>query len=146
MIRAAFAALGRILLLLATLVFVAALSIFVAGTFILTWPVLRLNPRDRKLKATMNLASSAMTLFTVLGEAKARDALVEALDLAAREGVMDDELDEVEPSNPASPVHEAWLAEQILDPEFRAAFLREIDTLQSHADDDGDPPDGMTPS
>lgn len=94
MIRPAFAALGRFILLLASLVFVAALSIFALGTFILTWPILRLSPRDQKLRATTNFASAAMTLFTVLGQAKAEKALVDALAMAEREGVLDEADDE----------------------------------------------------
>lgn len=86
MIRATFALLGRILLLLAGVLFVAALSIFVFGTFILTWPILRLSPRDQKLRATTNFASSAMTLFTILGQAKAEKAMIDALSLADRDG------------------------------------------------------------
>lgn len=100
MIRKAFAALGRFILLLASLAFVAALSLFVFGTFLLTWPILRLSPRDRKLRATVNLASSAMTLFTVLGEAQATKALADALAMAADEDVLNDYDDVEKPTEP----------------------------------------------
>ena len=93
MIRALFSALGRFLLFLCTLAFVAAVSLFVFGSFILTWPILRLKPRDQKLRATVNFASAAMTMFTVFGEASARRALAEALELAEQEHVLDPDPD-----------------------------------------------------
>lgn len=100
MIRSAFAALGRFILFIAGLALVVAISLFVFGSFVLTWPILRLSPRDRTLRATVNFASSAMTLFTVVGEKKATAALADALAMAADEDVFNDHDDIERPSEP----------------------------------------------
>lgn len=80
MIRTLFKGLGRFALTLATMAFLAAVSLFVLGGFLLTWPILRLSPRDRKIKATMDLAQSAMTMLTVFSQDSVEKMMAEALE------------------------------------------------------------------
>lgn len=105
MIRTLFAALGRFLLFLCGLAFVTAVSLFVFGSFMLTWPILRLSPRDRKLRATVNFASAAMTMVTIFGEASAARALTEALEMAEREQVLDNPHDDPDGDAPEEGEH-----------------------------------------
>lgn len=56
-----FSALGRFALLLATAAFLTAVSLFLVGAFLSTWPILRKSPRDARIRATADLASAAVT-------------------------------------------------------------------------------------
>lgn len=49
-LRAYFATLGRLALLLATMAFLTAAGLLVLGGFLSTYPILRVSPRDRRLK------------------------------------------------------------------------------------------------
>lgn len=91
MIRGLIAGVGKILLLLATLAFVIFLSLFVATSFFLTWPILRLSPRDRKIKAMMNLAQSVMTALSVFSEDNVKRMMAEALEETEEEPPDDEE-------------------------------------------------------
>lgn len=88
MIQTMFRAAGRIALWLATMAFLCAASLFVIGSYLLTWPLLRLSPRERRVRAIVDFASSAMAVATAFGEANARKALVNALELAEREEIL----------------------------------------------------------
>lgn len=80
MITALFRGAGKIALLLATMAFLAVISLFVVGSFILTWPVHRSSPRERKLKASMDFAQAGMTLLTAFSEGSMRKMMEEALE------------------------------------------------------------------
>lgn len=56
---------ASILLGLAGMALLTALSLLVASSFIATWPLLRLSPNDRRLRAGMNLASAVMSLLMI---------------------------------------------------------------------------------
>ena len=67
MIVSMFKGAGRIALWLATMLFLAGLSLFIFGSYILTWPILRLSPRDQRVKVLMDMAASAFSAMTVFG-------------------------------------------------------------------------------
>ncbi len=48
----------------ATLAFLTGVSLFLLGSFIATWPIMRKSPRNRRIKASMDLAAAAMTALT----------------------------------------------------------------------------------
>lgn len=54
--------LGKTILSLALLAFVAAVSLFVVGSYIVTWPVLRLPPKSRKRAAMLQAGVSLFAL------------------------------------------------------------------------------------
>lgn len=56
-----FAAIGRLLLLLASAAFITFLSLFVIGAYLATWPVLRLSPKDRRITALTGLGTAVLT-------------------------------------------------------------------------------------
>jgi len=60
--------LGRILVIFATMTFIAGISLFVVGSYLLTWPLLRLSPRDRKVQALVNAATAGFGLLTVVAK------------------------------------------------------------------------------
>lgn len=64
MIRALFKALGSLALAAAGLAFLTAVSLLVLGSFIATWPILRLSPRERRLRASVELAAAGLTLLS----------------------------------------------------------------------------------
>ena len=61
--------------MLATCAFLVAVSLFVIGSYILTWPLLRLSPRERRIRATVDFASSAMATLTAFTGDKAMTQL-----------------------------------------------------------------------
>ena len=58
--RTVFRILGQLALSLAAMTFIAAASLFVVGAFLTTWPIMRLSPRDRRVKATIDLATAGI--------------------------------------------------------------------------------------
>lgn len=100
MISAMFRTIGRLALWLASMAFLTGVSLFVIGSFLLTWPLLRLSPRDKRIRAGVDFASSAMTLLTTFS-----DRSVEAmLTQSEPEEDTDEEPDE------ESPTSTEWLA------------------------------------
>jgi hypothetical protein len=57
---------GGIIVFLLGCVILTGLSLFIVGAFCVTWPVLRLSPRDAKLRAGMDAALALATLVTVM--------------------------------------------------------------------------------
>lgn len=51
---------GKVLLLLAGMAFITGLSLFVAGAFLATWPLLRLSPQERRIGALIGLGTAVM--------------------------------------------------------------------------------------
>lgn len=80
MFRSLFKGVGKLFLLLAAMAFLALVSVFVIGSFILTWPVLRMSPRDRRLKSSMDFASSGMTMLTAFTDGSVRKAVADAME------------------------------------------------------------------
>jgi len=66
---------GSIVLSLATMAFIAATSLFVVGTFLTTWPVLRLSPRDRRVRAAIDLATAGIQLAQTFQRSASLDEL-----------------------------------------------------------------------
>lgn len=66
MIRA-FALLGKILLFLAGATLLAGVSFFVLGTYLASWPVMRISPRNRRMRVLMNLAVAGMEVARAYG-------------------------------------------------------------------------------
>lgn len=58
--------LGRVALFVASAALIVAASLFLLGSYLVTWPVLRLSPRQRHLQAGMNLAAAVMTMASVV--------------------------------------------------------------------------------
>lgn len=53
---------GKLALLLATLAVLTAAGLFILGGFLITWPVLRQNPRSARNVALVNVAAWLMAL------------------------------------------------------------------------------------
>ena len=60
MFRNTLAALGRMMLTVATMAFLAGVSLFIVGSYLMTWPILRLSPRNRRLQVATQLASAVL--------------------------------------------------------------------------------------
>jgi len=63
MIKAFAANLGRLTLLLATTAFLTAVSLFLLGSYLMTWPILRKSPRNQRIEAAVTLAQAGMALL-----------------------------------------------------------------------------------
>jgi len=66
MVAALARATGKLALLLVSLTVITGVSLLLFGSYILTWPVLRLSPRDRKVKSLVDLAAAAMAALAAL--------------------------------------------------------------------------------
>lgn len=93
MIAAMFRGLGQFALLLVSMALLVVMSLFVIGSFLLTWPLHRLSPRDRRLRASVGFASSGMTLLTAYSDGSIRKMM---------ENATEDEPEDYEP-DPAYP-------------------------------------------
>jgi hypothetical protein len=62
MIAAGFRLVGRLALLTASAALITAVSLLVLGGFLMTFPVLRLSPRDRRIKSAVDLTVAALAL------------------------------------------------------------------------------------
>ncbi len=51
---------GRFALTLATMGFLITVSLFLVASYLLTWPLLRTSPRERKLRASAEVAAAVM--------------------------------------------------------------------------------------
>lgn len=60
--------LARLILGLVGMALLAAASLFIVGAWLATWPVLRLSPRQRQLKASLDFATAGLVLAQALGE------------------------------------------------------------------------------
>lgn len=79
MIKNMFRGAGRIALWAATMAFLAAVSLLLAGSWLLTYPVLRKSPRDRKIKASMEFVSSGIALLTAFSDESVRKMMEERI-------------------------------------------------------------------
>lgn len=62
MIRALFRGLGSLAIWAASLAFITAVSLLLLGSWLATFPLLRINPRQRRLEAGMEIASAMFKL------------------------------------------------------------------------------------
>jgi hypothetical protein len=63
MIRTIFAGLGKLALAAATMAFLTAVTLLVASAFLTTFPLLRISPRERRLKAAVELAGAGLAMM-----------------------------------------------------------------------------------
>jgi hypothetical protein len=57
---------GRLAFLLVSLTVITGVSLLLLGSYVLTWPVLRLSPTNRKVKAMVDLTGAAMAALAAL--------------------------------------------------------------------------------
>jgi hypothetical protein len=62
MIRSLFIALGKLAMLAAAAAFIAGASLFILGAFLTTFPILRMSPRDRRIRAVMEMVGAGAAL------------------------------------------------------------------------------------
>jgi hypothetical protein len=68
---------GKLTLLLVSLTVITGVSLLLFGSWLLTWPVLRLSPTNRKVRSVVDLAAAAMAALAALqpeGEEDKKDA------------------------------------------------------------------------
>lgn len=58
--KALIRGLGRFALTLATMGFLITVSMFLVASYLMTWPLLRTSPRERRLRASAELAAAVM--------------------------------------------------------------------------------------
>lgn len=56
-------AFGGLVLLVAVMAFITAISLFVVGGFLVSWPILRLSPRGRRKQSVVNLGVALMAAY-----------------------------------------------------------------------------------
>ena len=66
MVAALARATGKFAFLLVSLAVISGVSLLLFGSYILTWPVLRLSPGNRKVKAMVELMGAAMAALAAL--------------------------------------------------------------------------------
>jgi hypothetical protein len=57
---------GKLTLLLVSLTVIVGVSCLLFGSYILTWPVLRLSPTNRKVRAMVDLSSAALAALAAM--------------------------------------------------------------------------------
>lgn len=66
MISGLFRGLGKLALLAASAAFLVSISLLIGGSFLMTYPLLRKSPKNRRMQATMQMASAGMLLLSTL--------------------------------------------------------------------------------
>lgn len=61
MLGSVFKGLGKLAFAAATAAFLTAVSLFLLGAFLMTWPIMRKSPRSKRIKASSDLAAAAIT-------------------------------------------------------------------------------------
>jgi hypothetical protein len=74
------AGLAKLVFALVGMALLAAAALFVVGSFLATWPVLRLPPRQRHLRAVMDLAGAVMQAVAVFGPERVSTMLEQELE------------------------------------------------------------------
>ena len=64
--KSLFRTVGNFAMLGAAMAFLIGVTLFLTGSFLITWPLHRQSPRNRKLRATMDIVAAGMTLLTAL--------------------------------------------------------------------------------
>ena len=73
MVAALARATGKFAFLLVSLAVISGVSLLLFGSYILTWPVLRLSPTNRKVKAMVDLMGAVMAALATLQPEKQQD-------------------------------------------------------------------------
>ena len=73
MVAALARATGKMAFLLVSLTVITGVSLLLFGSYVLTWPVLRLSPGNRKVRAMVDLMGAAMAALSAL-QPDAKDA------------------------------------------------------------------------
>lgn len=63
----AFALVGKFALFIAAMAFLTALSMFVGGAYLASWPIMRISPRHRRVQSVMALAVAGMAAARAYG-------------------------------------------------------------------------------
>ena len=66
MIASIARALGKLMLLLVSTTFVIGVSLLLFGSYLLTWPVLRLSPNNRKIRSMVDLSAAALAALAAM--------------------------------------------------------------------------------
>ncbi len=66
MISALAKMVGKLALLAVSLSVITAISLLLFGSFILSWPVLRLSPTNRKIRTMTDLAAAALAALAAI--------------------------------------------------------------------------------
>jgi len=64
---------GKLAFLLVSLTVITGVSLLLFGSYILTWPVLRLSPTNRKVKTMVDLAGAAMAALAAMQAEKEQE-------------------------------------------------------------------------
>jgi len=64
---------GKMAFLLVSLAVITGVSLLLFGSYVLTWPVLRLSPTNRKVRAMVDLMGAAMAALAALQPEKSQD-------------------------------------------------------------------------
>lgn len=62
-----FQTVGKFAILIATMAILTGLSLFLFGTWFCTYPLLRLPPRERRVRASADFAAAGLALMTAFG-------------------------------------------------------------------------------
>ena len=73
MVAALARATGKMAFLLVSLAVITGVSLLLFGSYVLTWPVLRLSPTNRKVRAMVDLMGAAMAALAALQPEKSQD-------------------------------------------------------------------------
>jgi len=57
---------GKLTLLLVSLTVITGVSLLLFGSYLLTWPVLRLSPNNRKVKSLVDLSAAALAALAAM--------------------------------------------------------------------------------
>lgn len=68
-----FRTVGNFAMLGAAMAFLVGITLFLTGSFLITWPLHRTSPRNRKLRATMDMVTAGMTLLTAMQQEQAEE-------------------------------------------------------------------------
>lgn len=66
MVSALAKGVGKLALLAVCLSVITAVTLLLFGSWLLTWPMLRMSPQNRKIKAIVDLAAAAMVALQAL--------------------------------------------------------------------------------
>jgi hypothetical protein len=70
---------GKLAFLLVSLTVITGVSLLLFGSYILTWPVLRLSPTNRKVRAMVDLTAAALAALSTLQPAEDKDGGTETV-------------------------------------------------------------------
>lgn len=72
MIRNLLGLFGRFTLMLASAAFLTAVGLLVLGSWLVTFPIMRLSPRERRIRATVDLAAATVATLGAFADKPSR--------------------------------------------------------------------------